>query len=256
MDKRDLSEIDICDLFITPNIQRAGWDPFTQIRREVTLTPGPVVVRGNVASRNKKKKKFADYVLYKELGVPVAVVEAKDNHHSVGLGLQQALDYSAILNVPCAFSSNGDAFASHNKTARPPEDIETQFPLHRFPPPAILWERYKTHRGIKDAAERLTLQPYYEDASGKEARYYQAEAINRTVEAVAVGQRRVLLGDRDGQDLYDLPDYLAPVEGRSRQAGVVSRGSKHPRRPDADQRLQAFWSRDVESDRTQVRSGL
>ena len=100
---------------------------------------------------------------------------------------------AAILNVPCAFSSNGDAFASHNKTAAPPEDIETQLPLHKFPPPDLLWERYKTHRGIKDAAEPLVLQPYYEDATGKEARYYQAEAINRTVEAIAAGQRRVLL---------------------------------------------------------------
>ena len=193
MNKRDLSEIDICDLFITPNIKRAGWDPLTQIRREVTLTPGPVVVRGNVASRNKKKKKFADYVLHKELGVPIAVVEAKDNRHSVGQGLQQALDYAAILNVPCAFSSNGDAFASHNKSARPPEDIETQLPLHKFPSPDILWERYKTHRGIKAAEEPLVLQPYYEDVTGKQARYYQAEAINRTVEAVAAGQDRVLL---------------------------------------------------------------
>jgi type I restriction enzyme, R subunit len=79
MDKRTLSESDICDLFITPAIRRAGWDPMTQIRREVTLTPGPVVVRGNVASRNKKKSKFADYVLYQEPGVPIAVVEAKDS---------------------------------------------------------------------------------------------------------------------------------------------------------------------------------
>ena len=78
INKRDLSEIDICDLFITPNIQKAGWDPVTQIRREVTLTPGPVVVRGAIASRNKKKKKFADYVLCKELGVPIAVIEAKE----------------------------------------------------------------------------------------------------------------------------------------------------------------------------------
>ena len=193
MDKRDLSETDICDLYISPNLQRAGWDPATQIRREVTLTPGPVIVRGNVASRNKKKKKFADYVLYREPSVAVAVIEAKDNKHTVGQGLQQALDYAAILNVPCAFSSNGDAFASHNKAARPLEDIETLLPLHRFPPPDIVWERYKAHRGIKDPAEPLVLQPYYEDASGKEARYYQAEAINRTVEAVAAGQHRVLL---------------------------------------------------------------
>ena len=89
--KRDLSETDICDLFITPAIKSAGWDPVRQIRREVTLTPGPVIVRGNLSSRNKKKKKFADYVLYREPGVPIAVVEAKDNHHTVGHGMQQAL---------------------------------------------------------------------------------------------------------------------------------------------------------------------
>ena len=111
VDKRTLSETDICDLYISPAIRRTAWDPITQILREVTLTPAPVVVRGNLAIRNKKKKKFADYVLYKDLGVPIAVVEAKDRHHAVGQGQQQALlDYAAILNVPCAFSSNGDGF--------------------------------------------------------------------------------------------------------------------------------------------------
>lgn len=90
-DKKKLSEIDICDLFITPAIKNAGWDQLRQIRREVTLTPGPVIVRGNMSARNKKKKKFADYVLSWEPGVPVAVVEAKDNNHTVSHGLQQAL---------------------------------------------------------------------------------------------------------------------------------------------------------------------
>ena len=194
MDKRSLSESDICDLFISPAIRAAGWDPMTQIRREVTLTPGPVVVRGNVASRNKKKSKFADYILYQEAGVPVAVVEAKDNQHTVSHGLQQALGYAEILDVPSAYSSNGDAFASHNKVPAAGEDIETQFPLDAFPAPGVLWRRYKTHRGIKDAEEPLVLQPYHEDASGKkEPRYYQADAINRTIEAVAAGQYRVLL---------------------------------------------------------------
>ena len=194
MDKRSLSESDICDLFISPAIRAAGWDPMTQIRREVTLTPGPVVVRGNVASRNKKKSKFADYILYQEAGVPVAVVEAKDNQHTVSHGLQQALGYAEILDVPSAYSSNGDAFASHNKVPAAGEDIETQFPLDAFPAPGVLWRRYKTHRGIKDAEEPLVLQPYHEDASGKkEPRYYQADAINRTIEAVAAGQDRVLL---------------------------------------------------------------
>jgi type I restriction enzyme R subunit len=193
VDKKSLSEIDICDLFISPAIKDAGWDQTTQIRREVTLAPGPVVVRGNVASRNKKKKKFADYVLYQEFGVPVAVVEAKDNHHTVSQGLQQALGYAELLDVPSAYSSNGDAFASHNKVPAQGEDIETQFALEAFPAPDVLWKRYKRHRGIQDREEGLVLQPYHADTSGKEPRYYQVEAINHTVEAVAADKSRVLL---------------------------------------------------------------
>jgi type I restriction enzyme R subunit len=192
-EKKKLSESDICDLFITPAINSAGWEPMTQIRREVTLTPGPVVVRGNMSSRNKKKKKFADYVLSWEPGVPVAVVEAKDNNHTVSKGIQQALGYAEILKVPSAFSSNGDAFASSNKAPSAGEEIETEFPLDAFPPPQELWQRYKTYRGIKDDAEKLVIQPYHTDVSGKEPRYYQVEAINRTVEAVASGNKRVLL---------------------------------------------------------------
>lgn len=192
-EKQKLSEIDICDLFITPAIKDAGWDQMKQIRREVTLTPGPVIVRGNMSSRNKKKKKFADYVLHWEPGVPVAVVEAKENNLSVGHGMQQALGYAEILEVPSAFSSNGDAFASHNKVPKAGEDIETQFPLTDFPPPAILWKRYKTLHDIEDEEEELVVQPYHADVSGKEPRYYQVDAINRTVEAVAKGQKRILL---------------------------------------------------------------
>jgi type I restriction enzyme R subunit len=192
-EKHKLSEADICDLFITPAIRDAGWNAMTQIRREVTLTPGPVVVRGNISSRNKKKKKFADYVLFWEPGIPVAVVEAKDNRHTVSQGLQQALGYAEILNVPSAFSSNGDAFAAHNKVAGTGEPIEREIPLGDFPSPATLWARYKQWRGIDDSAEALVRQPYHQDVSGKEPRYYQAEAINRTVEAVAAGRKRVLL---------------------------------------------------------------
>lgn len=193
INKKELSETDICDLFITPAIKDAGWDPVKQIRREVTLTPGPIVVRGNMSSRNKKKKKFADYVLAWEPGVPVAVVEAKDNHHSAGHGMQQALGYAEILEVPSAFSSNGDAVAAHNKVPYPGEEIETQFPLSQFPSPLALWQRYKRYRGIAEAAEALVVQPYHTDGSGKEPRYYQVEAINRVIEAVARGQRRILL---------------------------------------------------------------
>ena len=157
INKKELSETDICDLFITPAIKEAGWDPIRQIRREVTLTPGPVIVRGNMSSRNKKKKKFADYVLYQEPGVPIAVVEAKDNNHTVSHGMQQALGYAEILEVPSAFSSNGDAFASHNKVPAAGEDIETQFPLEQFPPPQTLWQRYKSSRGIEEQIRRTCI---------------------------------------------------------------------------------------------------
>ena len=129
-EKRELSESDIKAKFITPAIVDAGWDEMTQIRREVTLTPGPVIVRGNLSSRNKKKKKFADYVLYKEFGVQVAVIEAKENNKTVSDGMQQALGYADLLEVPSAYSSNGDAFASHNKvcllyTSPSPRDLST-----------------------------------------------------------------------------------------------------------------------------------
>jgi len=192
-EKKQLSEIDICDLFITPHIKASGWDQLTQIRREVTLTPGPVIVRGNVSSRNKKKKKFADYVLQWKAGVPLAIVEAKDNSHTVSHGMQQALGYANILHVPSAFSSNGDAFASHNKVPRSGKDIECEFPLESFPSPAELWQRYKTYRNIEDSEESLVVEPYQNDGSGKEPRYYQVEAINRVIEAVAKGRKRLLL---------------------------------------------------------------
>ena len=192
-EKKSLSEIDICDLFITPAIKAAGWDQFTQVRREVTLTPGPVIVRGNLSSRNKKKKKFADYVLLREAGVPIAVLEAKDNNHTVSHGLQQAMEYANILNVPSWFSSNGDAFAGHNRVPAVDENTECEFPLDSFPAPEELWRRYKQHRNILDNEEALVLEPYYLDAYGKEPRYYQIEAINRTLEAIAKGQNRLLL---------------------------------------------------------------
>lgn len=192
-EKKELSESDIKAKFITPALVKAGWDEMAQIRREVTLTPGPVVVRGNLSSRNKKKKKFADYVLQKEKGVPVAVVEAKENNFSISHGLQQALGYADILEIPCAFSSNGDGFASHNKATLAGEDIETELSMDAFPSPDELWRRYKRFRNIQDEQETLVTQAYYDDGSKKEPRYYQAEAINRVIERVAKGQKRLLL---------------------------------------------------------------
>lgn len=192
-EKQKLSESDICDLFITPAIKQAGWDQLRQVRREVALTPGPVVVRGNLSSRNKKKRKFADYVLYRQPGLPLAVIEAKDNAHVIGAGLQQALGYAEILHLPTAFSSNGDGFAEHNRAAEAGADIETTFAMEAFPSPATLYRRYCLFRGIAEDAAELIEQPYHLDGSGKEPRYYQVEAINRAVEAVAKGRRRVLL---------------------------------------------------------------
>ncbi|MDX0769593.1 restriction endonuclease [Sinorhizobium medicae] len=192
-DKLKLSESDICDLFISPAIRAARWDPLIQIRREVTLTPGPVVVRGNMSSRDKKKRKFADYVLSWKPSLPIGVVEAKDNNFSISHGIQQALGYADILAVPSAFSSNGDGFASHNKIARPGEDIETELKLEAFPSPEELWRRYREFHNIEDEETPLIEQPYHVDIDGKEPRYYQVDAINRTIEAVARGDRRVLL---------------------------------------------------------------
>jgi type I restriction enzyme R subunit len=215
-DKKELSEADIAAKFITPAILNAGWDEMTQIRREYPLTPGPVIVRGNMSSRNKKKSKRADYLLQMKKGLPVAVVEAKSNNFPPSHGMQQALGYADILGIPSAFSSNGDAFASHNKAAEPNEDIETEIPLEDFPSPEALWQRYRRfdpsvaeqHKLSLDepkAAEplapdydapgddSLVLQPYYDDGSGKEPRYYQIQAINRVVERVARGQKRLLL---------------------------------------------------------------
>jgi type I restriction enzyme R subunit len=193
INKKELSEIDICDQYITPAIINSGWELGRQIRREFPLTPGPVIVRGNLSVRNKKKRKFADYLLRWEPGIPIAVIEAKNNNHSVSHGMQQALGYADILEVPSAFSSNGDAFASHNKFPADGDEIETQFPLEDFPSPNELWVRYKHFRGIRPEDEKIVVQPYFTDGSGKEPRYYQVEAINRTIEAVARGQKRILL---------------------------------------------------------------
>ncbi|WP_318493813.1 EcoAI/FtnUII family type I restriction enzme subunit R [Photobacterium leiognathi] len=196
MDKKEklnLSEQDICDLFITPAIKNAGWDQLKQVRREFPLTPGPIAVRGNASFRKTNKRKYADYALFWEPGVPIGIVEAKRNQFTPSHGMQQALGYANIIEVPSAFSSNGDAFASHNKVAGEHEDMETEFPLEQFPVPSVLWQRYKKYHNLEDGMEDVVLQPYHVDSSGKEPRYYQMEAINRTVEAVAKGQPKILL---------------------------------------------------------------
>lgn len=190
MDKKLLNEAEICDAFITPAIVRAGWDQRTQVRREYTFTAGQVIVRGKLGVRGNKKR--ADYLLFCQPNLPLAVVEAKDNSHSVGGGMQQALGYAAALDVPFVFSSNGDAFLFHDRTGQS-SSKEKQIGLDEFPSPDELWRRYRAWKGLDEASDKLARQPYYADLAGKELRYYQRVAIQRAVEAIARGQRRVLM---------------------------------------------------------------
>jgi len=188
--KTALSERDVCTKFVTPALTAAGWDLRHQIREEVTLTKGRIKVRGRMVSRGKAKR--ADYVLYYKPNLPLAVIEAKDETHSVGAGMQQALAYAEMLDVPFAFSTNGRAFLFHDRTVQSPE-VEREIPLSAFPSPEELWRRYCAWKGIEGEAERIAAQDYYLDGSGKTPRYYQLVAINRVVEAIARGQRRILL---------------------------------------------------------------
>jgi type I restriction enzyme R subunit len=190
-DKKTLSERDICTQYITPALQRSGWNFATQVREEVTFTKGRVIVRGKLHTRGKQKR--ADYVLYYAPNLPIAVIEAKDNKHTVGDGMQQALNYAETLDVPFVFSSNGDAFLVHDRTGQH-TPIEQELALDAFPTPEALWQRYCTWKGIASAEKRETVEtPYYDDGSGKTPRYYQVNAINRTIEAIAKGQQRILL---------------------------------------------------------------
>jgi type I restriction enzyme R subunit len=190
MDKRALSERDICTKFITPAIVARGWDVQVQVRENVHLTKGRVIVRGKLVTRGKAK--FADYVLYYKPNVPIAVIEAKDNNHGVGDGMQQGLGYAEMLDVPFVFSSNGDGFLFHDRTGAA-ATVEEALALDRFPTPDELWARYRAWKAITPASEAVVTQDYYTDGSGKAPRYYQVNAINRVVEAVARGQDRVLL---------------------------------------------------------------
>ncbi len=190
MDKQSLSERDICTKYITPALVKGGWDVETQIREEVGFTKGRIIVRGKLVSRGAAKR--ADYVLYFKPNLPIALIEAKDNTHSVGDGLQQALAYSETLEIPFVFSSNGDGFVFHDKTGTGTE-VETNLGLDNFPSPQELWTRYAQWKGLTAEAETIVLQNYYDDGSGKSPRYYQVNAINATVEAIAKGQNRVLL---------------------------------------------------------------
>lgn len=191
MDKKTLSERDICTKFITPAVEKSGWNKLTQLLEEVSFTDGKIYVRGKLTARGNKKR--ADYILYYKPNIPIAIIEAKDNKHSVRAGIQQALDYAKILDIPCVFSSNGDGFLFHDRTATD-GNIETELDIDNFPTPEQLWEKYKKYKGITTpAAEKIASQDYYFDGTSRKPRYYQQIAVNRTVEAIANGQDRILL---------------------------------------------------------------
>ena len=190
MNKKDLSERDICTKFVTPAVTQAGWDLQSQIREEVSFTRGRIIVRGRLVTRGKAKR--ADYILYYQPNIPIALIEAKDNNHSVGDGMQQGLEYAATLDIPFVFSSNGDGFLFHDRTGQS-VTTEIELALHAFPAPKQLWARYRTWKGLAPAQEEVVLQSYHDDGSGKEPRYYQRIAINKAIEAIATGQQRILL---------------------------------------------------------------
>jgi type I restriction enzyme R subunit len=190
VDKRALSERDICTKFITPALRRAGWDEILQIREEVGFTKGRIIVRGKLVTRGRAKR--ADYILYFKPNIQLALIEAKDNSHSVGDGIQQGLDYAATLDIPFVFSSNGDGFVFHDRTGLG-STKETNLSLDAFPSPADLWARFCAWKGLDADAEQLVLQDYFEDGSGKAPRYYQVNAVNAAIEAIAKGRDRVLL---------------------------------------------------------------
>jgi type I restriction enzyme, R subunit len=188
MNKNQMSEIDICMKYITPAIEKAGWNVDKQVRREVSFTDGKIIVNGKTIKRGQRKR--ADYILYYKNELPLAIVEAKDNKHTLGEGMQQAKNYGEILDIPFVFTSNGEGFLFYDDS----EGGEKEISLSQFPSPEKLWVKYKKYKGIKkEDEEKIITSDYYFDDSGKKPRYYQRIAINRVVEAVAKGQTRNLL---------------------------------------------------------------
>lgn len=192
MGKRQLSEEDIKARYITPAITDAGWDIKKQVRLEYAFTAGRIILRGNITARGKQKR--ADYVLFYKSNFPLAIVEAKDNNHPVGAGLQQSIEYAKALDISYVYASNGDGFVEQNLITGEVQELG----LEEFPSPEVLYQRYRIDKGIDDAEEKVMLEPYYYIPNYKTPRYYQRVAINRTVDAVAKGQNRVLVVSATG----------------------------------------------------------
>ncbi len=190
MHKKSLTERDICTKFITPALRKAGWNEMTQIREEVSFTKGRITVRGRLVSRGKGKR--ADYILHYKPNIPIALIEAKVNTYAIGDGMQQGLGYAETLNIPFVFSSNGDGFVFHDRTGANAAK-ETILDNDSFPPPGDLWARYRAWKGLTPEAEAIVLQDYHDDGGDKTPRYYQANAVNAAIEAIAKGRDRILL---------------------------------------------------------------
>jgi len=186
-----LSEEDIKARYITPAVNQAGWD-LKQIRFEYAFTAGRIILRGRMTARGKQKR--ADYVLFYKKNLPLAIIEAKDNNHPVGSGLQQGIEYAQALDIKYVYSSNGDGFVEQNLLTGEVSNLN----LDEFPSPEELYSRYKTDKGIDEAEERVMLEPYYYVPNYKTPRYYQRVAINRTVDAVAKGRNRLILVSATG----------------------------------------------------------
>ncbi len=189
--KKKLTEADIITKYILPAIEQSGWDSMLQIRQEVKLRDGKVIVRGQLGVR--KTVKSADIILYHKPSMPLAVIEAKANKHEIGKGMQQGLDYARLLDVPFIFASNGDGFIFHDKTITDGSPIETEIGLTEFPSPEQLWQKFCVWKGYTEAQLPIITQDYHDDGTDKAPRYYQLQAINKTIEAIMRGQNRVLL---------------------------------------------------------------
>lgn len=185
LNKKQMTEEDIKLQYITPAIT-AKWDA-GHITMETKITDGKVNIKGNLVFREKPKK--ADYVLYINANNPIAVVEAKDNNHSVSYGMQQAMTYAQMLDVPFAYSSNGDAFYEHDFIT----GLERQLEMEDFPSPEELIARYNTGKGITTAQQSIIDQPYYSSQNTYAPRYYQRNAVNKTLDAIASGKDKLLL---------------------------------------------------------------
>jgi type I restriction enzyme R subunit len=185
------TETEVRTRLITPALSAAGW-PVTSFREEFYyFSAGRIQVSGKVGRRKKPKR--VDYLLEYRPNLPIAVVEAKDNNHEVGAGMQQALEYAEDLDVPSVFTSNGDNFVWHDRSGQR-NPAEQEVALGDFPSPNELYAIYKKWKGIEDEAlEPVLSSPFHDDGTGRRPRYYQRVAVNRVMEHIAAGDRRLLL---------------------------------------------------------------